>query len=201
MYIGAGQAGIPSDVQKDRQVYSQVGTETWTGRYVTKLVQRQAQDRQICNKAGTETGAGQAGILMCRWTGRYVTKLRRTSRYQDIQTVLRQTAKLVQLRGGESGSSRNRFVLLRERVRQVLMVHHQGWLRKAIQEFHGHLGVGDLVAVDRVVAPAADEDLHQHVNPAVRKKQEGNNRGSVLIKHLNMNQVNGLFSKLYRIKI
>jgi hypothetical protein len=55
--------------------------------------------------------------------------------------------------------------------------------------------------LDRVVAPAADEDLYQHVNPAVRKKQERNNRGGVLIKHLNMNLVNGLFSKLDRIMI
>jgi hypothetical protein len=126
-----------------------------TGRYIIKLVDRQAQDRQVSGHTyGPETDS-------------------------QVGTVARGRVRIL---------SEPFPAVERERVRQVLMVHHQGWLREAVQDSHGHLGVGDLVVA-------------QQLSKEVRKKQEGNNRGGVLIKHLNMNQVNGLFSKLDRIKI
>jgi len=69
----------------DRQVCNEAGTETgagqagilmcrWTGRYVTKLMQRQAQDKQVYHQ-------------MFRRTVRYTAKLvqTETGRYPYVQ--------------------------------------------------------------------------------------------------------------------
>jgi hypothetical protein len=52
-------------------------------------------------------------------------------------------------------------------VTQVLRVRRHGRLREPAEQPHGHFRIGDLVAVDRIVAPAVDEHLHPHVQIAV----------------------------------